>query len=368
MPSMPLTVPLDSSSTAPGRRAGTAAVHAAPDQGADSTAHDALPDDELLLHDLHPAKDDMRGDILDGLTSSPKTLPCKYFYDERGSALFDEICELDEYYPTRTETAILVKHADDMASRLGENALLIELGSGSSTKTPLLLGALREAAGYVPIDISKEHLMSASHRIRATFPQLAVRPVCADFTAPLDLPDFGLAASRRYVFFPGSTMGNFGPAGQRKLLHQIVSLCGPEGGGLLIGLDLLKDRDTLEAAYNDGGGVTAAFNMNLLERVNRELGGDFSIEHFEHHAPFNADEERIEMHLVSTFEQTAQIGEDIVHFEAGERICTEHSYKFSVDAFTRLAGEVGLRQRAVWTDDDGLFAVMLFETSSPSTA
>lgn len=336
--------------------------------GAGDLASEGGADPELPLHDLHPAADDMRGDILAGLLATPKTLPCKYFYDQRGSALFDEICELDEYYPTRTETAILEKHAEDMARQIGSDALVIELGSGSSTKTPVLLDALHDAAGYVPIDISKEHLMDAARRIHEAFPDLAVRPVCADFTTPLDLPDFGLDAKRRYVFFPGSTMGNFDPAGRREILHQIVSLCGEQGGGLLIGLDLLKDRKTLEAAYNDGRGVTAAFNLNLLERVNRELQGTFEVDGFEHDAPFNADEERIEMHLVSTSDQDARIGDEIVSFEAGERICTEYSHKFSVEAFTRLAKEVGLQQRAVWTDDDALFAVMLFETTRSGAA
>jgi len=322
------------------------------------------PDFELTLHDLHPAPDDMRGDILAGLRSTPRTLPCKYFYDERGSALFDAICELDEYYPTRTETAILERHAGDMAAAMGEGALVIELGSGSSTKTPLLLGALDRPAGYVPIDISREHLLGAAGRIRDGFSDLPVWPVCADFTTPLDLPTFDVAPSKRFVFFPGSTMGNFDPAGRRRLLNQIVSLCAPEGGGLLIGLDLLKDRETLEAAYNDRHGTTADFNLNLLERVNRELGSDFDLAGFDHHAPFNADEGRIEMHLVSRADQTVTIGD--AHFElgAGERICTEHSYKFSLEAFASLAAEVGLEQKAVWTDADRLFAVALFETSS----
>jgi len=323
---------------------------------------------ELPLIDLHPAPDDMRGDILSGLRSTPKTLPCKYFYDERGSALFDAICELDEYYPTRTETAILERHAADMAAHIGEGALVIELGSGSSTKTPLLLDALDHSAGYVPIDISREHLLDASHRIVDAFPDLAVRPVCADFTAPLELPDLGVSPRRRIVFFPGSTMGNFDRHARRALLQRMVALCQPEGGGVLIGLDLLKDRRTLEAAYNDSEGVTAAFNLNLLERVNRELGGQFDLERFEHDAPFNEREERVEMHLVSTEAQTVAIGDEAVHFEAGERICTEHSHKFSVERFSALAREVGLSRRAVWTDDDGLFAVLLFETTAAARA
>ncbi len=305
----------------------------------------------------------MRGDILAGLRASPKTLPCKYFYDERGSALFDAICDLDEYYPTRTETGILHRHVGDMAAAMGDGALVIELGSGSSTKTPVLLGALEGAAGYVPIDISREHLLGAAERIRETFPSMPVWPVCADFTAPLELPHLDVEANSRFVFFPGSTMGNFDPAGRRELLHQIVSLCQPEGGGLLIGLDLLKDRETLEAAYNDERGITADFNLNLLERVNRELDADFDIDAFDHHAPFNADARRIEMHLVSRAHQTVAIGDARIDFAEGERVCTEHSYKFSLDEFGTLASEMGLERRAVWTDDAGLFAVALFQTS-----
>ncbi len=354
MPS-PASAPTPSTTKTRARRDGHAGARALP-------RHEEEPDLELNLHDLHPAPDDMRGDILAGLRSTPKTLPCKYFYDERGSALFDDICELDEYYPTRTETSILTRHAGDMAAAMGEGALVIELGSGSSTKTPLLLGALERGAGYVPIDISRAHLMSAAGRIRETFPSLPIWPVCADFTAPLELPRLDVAPRRRFVFFPGSTMGNFDPAGRRRLLHQIVSLCRPEGGGLLIGLELLKDRETLEAAYNDARGVTAEFNLNLLERVNRELDADFDLDAFEHHAPFNAEEGRIEMHLVSRADQSVRIGDARIDFGADERVCTEHSYKFSLDEFGALAAEVGLERRAVWTDDDALFAVALFET------
>jgi dimethylhistidine N-methyltransferase len=361
--------PTDSSHELRSRRhSATRAKQASPTQTPRRDFSNGEPGNELPLLDLHPAADDMRGDILSGLRSTPKTLPCKYFYDERGSALFDAICELDEYYPTRTETAILEAHAGDMAAQIGKGALVIELGSGSSTKTPLLLDALCETAGYVPIDISREHLLDAAGRIRDDFPDLAVRPVCADFTAPLELPDLGVTPRRRIVFFPGSTMGNFDPAGRRKLLGQMVSLCGPEGGGVLIGLDLLKDRETLEAAYNDRLGVTAAFNLNLLERVNRELDGQFDLARFEHHAPFNAAAERIEMHLVSTEAQTVAIGDEEVRFEAGERVCTEHSHKFSIEGFTRLAREVGLHRRAVWTDEDELFAVLLFETGPTTRA
>jgi dimethylhistidine N-methyltransferase len=351
--SAPESAPSSSSAQAAARSSAATRIHHS----------EVAPDLELRLHDLHPAPDDMRGDIVSGLTGSPKTLPCKYFYDERGSALFDEICELDEYYPTRTETAILEEHVGDMAAAMGKGALVIELGSGSSTKTPLLLDALDDPAGYVPIDISREHLLGAAERIRETFPSMPVWPVCADFTAPLSLPPVEVAVHRRFVFFPGSTMGNFDAAGRRKLLHRIASLCQPEGGGLLIGLDLLKDRPTLEAAYNDARGVTADFNLNLLERINRELDSDFDPGAFEHDAPFNEEEGRIEMHLVSRADQTVFIGDTRIDFAEGERICTEHSYKFSLDEFGALAAEAGLYLRSVWTDEDELFAVALFETS-----
>src|SRR5512134_720665 len=230
----------------------------------------ALP---LELCDLAPERASFLADVLAGLTRPQKTLPCKYFYDERGSALFERICQLPEYYPTRTELGILRRHAGAMAAALGPRCLLVEYGSGSSTKTTLLLERLEEPTAYVPIDISREHLLRAAAALSARHPRLAVRPVCADFTRPFALPKLP-GALRRAAFFPGSTIGNFGPAEARKFLAQVAEQCG-SGGLLLIGVDLRKPREILEPAYDDAEGVTAEFNRNLLRRINRELGADF---------------------------------------------------------------------------------------------
>jgi dimethylhistidine N-methyltransferase len=316
---------------------------------------------DIPLHDLHPAPDDLRGEVLSGLHRAPRTLPCKYFYDAVGSRLFDEICDLDEYYLTRAECAILEQDGADIARAIGPGALLVELGSGSSTKTHIVLEALERSAGYVPVDISREHLVAAAHRISQAFPELPVHPVCADFTEGVGLPDGVDESAPRYVFFPGSTIGNFDAAGRLRVLEHVVELCGDTGGGLLIGIDLIKDRDVLEAAYNDAAGVTAAFNLNLLERVNRELDADFDVARFRHEAVFNQARCRVEMYLVSEADQIARVEGHRFAFRRGERICTEHSYKFSVEGFSEQAARVGLERRGVWTDPDEQFAVLLFE-------
>jgi dimethylhistidine N-methyltransferase len=303
----------------------------------------------------------MLGEVVHGLANEPKSLPCKYFYDQRGSRLFDRICELDEYYPTRTEIRILEERAGEIAARVGEGRWVFELGSGSSTKTRILLGALARPAGYVPIDISREHLLDAAGRIAERFPHVAVRPVCADFNAPLTLPGYVREPSsgRRMVFFPGSTIGNFGPETRVALLQRMRELCGPAGGHLLIGIDLVKDVKQLEAAYNDAEGVTAEFNLNLLQRLNRELGADFELDRFEHRAVFDRRRQRIEMHLVSTEEQRVRVDGRAFELESGETICTEHSYKFTVSGFGERAAQSGWRLESAWTDDDDLFAILL---------
>lgn len=316
----------------------------------------------LPIHDLHPPRGDMHAEVVEGLSASPKTLPCKYFYDERGSHIFDRICELDEYYVTRTEVGILERVASEIAARLGPDALIIELGSGSSTKTHILLDALERPAGYVPIDISKEHLRAAARRVGADFPAMPVHPVCADFTEPLELPRLERGAASRYVFFPGSTIGNFDLEGQRRLLRRIVPMCRPQGGGLLIGIDLIKDIDTLEAAYDDAAGVTAEFNLNLLHRLNRDLGSNFDLSRFRHRARYDRIHDRIEMHLVSEAKQSVCLGDDSFAIDEGESICTEHSHKFSVQGFSALAAEVGLELDTVWTDPEEHFAVLVLRT------
>jgi dimethylhistidine N-methyltransferase len=298
-----------------------------------------------------------RADVLHGLSLPAKELPCKYFYDERGSRLFEQICELDEYYLTRTELAIMRRHAAAMAARIGPRCLLIEFGSGSSTKTRLLLDRLGNPAGYVPVDISGAHLERSSRILAADYPRLPVRPFHADFTAPLTLQGDLAPDARRVVYFPGSTMGNFTPEEARKLLQHVRALCGT-GGGLLIGLDLKKDRPTLEAAYNDARGVTSEFNLNLLRRINRELGGDFRLESFRHYAFYNDEESRIEMHLVSTTRQIVQIGAARIPLAPEEAILTEYSYKFNAEAFGELATAAGLCLDGVWTDERRWFGVL----------
>jgi dimethylhistidine N-methyltransferase len=322
----------------------------------------AAPDRLLPVHDLHPPRGDMHAEVVEGLSASPKTLPCKYFYDEQGSHLFDRICELDEYYVTRTEIGILERVAPEIANRLGPDALILELGSGSSTKTHILLDALERPAGYVPIDISKEHLRAAAARVRGEFPHVPVHPVCADFTEPLELPRFAHGARQRFVYFPGSTIGNFDPEGQRRLLRRVAPMCQPEGGGLLIGIDLIKDVRILEAAYDDAEGVTAEFNLNLLERLNRDIGTDFDRSRFAHRALYNREHDRIEMHLVSQADQAVALDDERFRLEEGETICTEHSHKFSVGSFSALAAEVGLELDGIWFDPDELFAILLLRT------
>ncbi|MEL7060910.1 MAG: L-histidine N(alpha)-methyltransferase [Acidobacteriota bacterium] len=300
------------------------------------------------------AADSAREEILAGLRSVPKTIHCKFLYDERGSQLFDAITELPEYYPTRTELAIMEEHVEEMARSLGPHVLLVELGSGSSTKTPMLLERLDEPVAYVPVDISSEHLHAAAERLRERFPRLDIQPIAADYTADYRLPE--VEARRTVVYFPGSTIGNFPPGAIEDFLRHIAELCGP-GGALLIGVDLRKDRETLERAYDDAEGVTAAFNLNLLRRFNRELGADFDLDAFAHRAIWNEVDGRIEMSLVSRRDQTVSVGEEQLQFAAGEAILTEHSHKFTVEQFAEIAAAAGFRVDRVWADSDNRFSV-----------
>ncbi len=301
-----------------------------------------------------------RDDVLRGLRASQKELPCKYFYDDRGSQLFDQICKLDEYYLTRTELAILRLNASAIADRLGRDCLLIEFGSGSALKTRLLLDHLVEPAAYVPIEIARTHLERSTRALADRYPGLEVLPVCADFTGHFDVPRSTRPPRRRVIFFPGSTIGNFGPEAATELLRRFAALGGPEVG-LLIGVDLAKDANVVEPAYNDRQGITAAFNLNLLARINRELGADFPLDGFRHHAFHNPALGRIEMHLVCLDALTVEIGDVAVAFEAGESIRTECSYKYSLDQFQRLAATAGLRVKDVWTDESNLFSVQYLE-------
>jgi dimethylhistidine N-methyltransferase len=317
---------------------------------------------------LKPAPRDLErerflADALDGLRQRRKTLPCKYFYDAEGSKLFDQICALPEYYPTRTELGILRAHAADMAQCLGPETLLVEYGSGSSVKTRLLLDRLARPAAYVPVDISREHLLETALALRVDYPQLEIAPVCADFAVPFALPRPRRPAVRRAVYFPGSTIGNFSEAGAIALMAGVARLVGP-GGVFLVGVDLAKDPRVLERAYDDAAGVTAAFNLNLLARMNRELDADFDLRRFRHRAIWVESVRRIEMHLVSDVEQVAHLEGVEIHFERGESICTEHSHKYTQDGFARLARRAGLAVRRVWTDRAERFSVQYLEARS----
>jgi dimethylhistidine N-methyltransferase len=309
---------------------------------------------------------DFRTDVLAGLAEPRKTLPCKYFYDARGTELFDAICELDEYYPTRTEIGILREHAREMAWLIGPRARLVELGSGSSTKTRILLDQLPDLDAYVPVDISPEYLTRATGELARDYPDLRVVPVAADYTQPFDLPK-GDRPSRAVAFFPGSTIGNLEPNDARDFLRVVAGLC-HGGGGLLIGVDLKKDRRTLEAAYDDAKGVTAAFNMNLLVRINRELGGDFDLASFRHRAFYNEKEGRIEMQLVSQRQQSVHVGSVRFDFAEGEPITTEYSYKYDAGQFAELAKSAGFGSERVWTDNQRLFSVQYFGVERRKTA
>jgi dimethylhistidine N-methyltransferase len=315
------------------------------------------------LVDLSPTVDEFRADVLAGLSRRRRRLPCKYFYDRRGSRLFDRICGLEEYYPTRTELAIMRAFAHEMAATIGPRATLIELGSGSSLKTRLLIDALPDLAEYIPVDISRAHLHRAAARLAEEYPDLRVIPLCADFTQGIHLPP-SLGSTKRVVYFSGSTIGNFVPREARRLLARIARLVGPQGG-LLIGVDLVKERHTLVSAYNDTQGVTAAFNVNLLARINRELRGTFDCAAFRHLAVYDSARRRIEMHLASTRQQSVLVDGERFEFEPGETICTEYSHKYTIDQFAALAEPGGLRLVRAWTDPSRWFAVMCFTACVP---
>ena len=308
------------------------------------------------LLDLHPEPSDFLGEVVEGLSSPKKTLPYKYFYDARGSALFDRICELEEYYPTRTELGIMEDSIDAIAECLGPEVLLVEFGSGSSIKTRILLDHLDHPVAYVPIDISREHLVRTAHELQEAYPKIEILPLCADYTTEYYLPKASRMSRRKVVYFPGSTIGNFEPAMARMFLERVGQTVG-EGGGLLLGFDLEKDAAVLERAYNDSEGVTAEFNLNLLRRINRELGADFDLEGFEHRAVYNRDLGRIEMYLYSRREQTVGVGGRRFGFAAGERIHTENSHKYTLEKMRRLTSEAGFALQQVWKDERSYFCV-----------
>jgi dimethylhistidine N-methyltransferase len=313
----------------------------------------------FIFHDLAPGEESFRDAVLGGLGRARKAIPCKFFYDARGSALFEEICRLPEYYPTRTEIAILEENSFDIAAQMGPHCRLIEFGSGASHKVRILLEALDRPAAYVPADISREHLRDAAISLAEDFPSVPVIAVCADYTRPFPLPPLPGAKGKRVGFFPGSTIGNFEPDAAVAFLVNYARILGP-GGEMMIGVDLKKDPEILDAAYNDRAGVTAAFNLNLLERVNRELDGDLDTDRFEHLAFYNNAEGRIEIYIRSLADQEARIAGQRFSFAKGELIHTEYSYKYSVAEFRGLAAQAGFRPVDTWTDPAELFSVHYF--------
>ena len=302
--------------------------------------------------------DGFREDVIAGLSLPQKALPPKYFYDAKGSRLFEAICRLREYYPTRAELALTRRHSGAIARFAGRGSssrvALIEYGSGESVKSQLLIEALRPSP-YIPVDISADALRHAAAKLRRLFPWLDILPVHGDFTRPLKIP-VAQAKGRRVVYFPGLTIGNLTPEQAHAFLRMTRGQVGPNGA-MLVGVDLKKDASVLHAAYNDAEGVTAAFNLNLLARINRELGGDFSLRRFRHYAFYNPALGRIEMHLVSLVPQAVNIGNFRFSFDAGESIHTENSYKYSIEGFQALARRAGFRGRMVWTDSKGLFSL-----------
>jgi dimethylhistidine N-methyltransferase len=312
-----------------------------------------------------PWPSDFGRDVHAGLSATAKALPAKYFYDRRGSELFEQICCLPEYYPTRTERRILHDNAAEIAAIIGADVELVEFGAGAAEKVRLLLDVLERPRGYLPIDISGPHLAAAVAPLAADYPAVAVRPVAGDFTQVLPLPAPLPQARCRVGFFPGSTIGNFTPEEALGFLRNATRMLrsdrarkgAADGAGLLIGVDLVKDPALLHAAYNDAAGVTAAFNLNLLARINRELNGDFDLDRFDHYAFYQPAQHRIEMHLVSRHAQSVRICDRRYSFAAGESIHTENSYKYTPTRFRALAEQAGFRPAAMWTDADSLFSL-----------
>ncbi|MCK0512593.1 L-histidine N(alpha)-methyltransferase [Aromatoleum buckelii] len=314
----------------------------------------------------HPLRDGAEDDdfcsaLLAGLAATPKQVSCKFFYDAEGSALFDRICTLPEYYPTRVEFDLLERHTAELAGLIGPDVELVEFGAGSGRKVRRLLDALQRPRAYVPVDISGEHLRQAASRLSADYPRLDVRPIVADYTHAFDLPPSISAVRRRVGFFPGSTIGNFAPEEATGFLAMAAALL--DGGGLLIGVDLVKDPALLHAAYNDSQGVTAAFNKNLLARANRELGADFAEDGFAHYAFYQPLARRVEMHLVSLAAQRVRVAGREFRFAAGETLHTENSYKYTIDGFRSLAEQAGFVPRRYWTDAARLFSLHWLEVA-----
>ncbi|MBM3487179.1 MAG: L-histidine N(alpha)-methyltransferase [Alphaproteobacteria bacterium] len=312
------------------------------------------------FRDYEPEVGRFEQDVLAGLAGAAKSLPCKYFYDRRGSQLFERICTLDAYYPTRTEMGILRAHVPAIARRIGPDAHIIEYGSGSAAKARILLAALERPAAYVAIDMARDHLLAATTALAREFPEVEIAAYCADYSAPLEIPaPRRRRLARRVGFFPGSTIGNLTPEEAKAFLVGVRRQVGV-GGGLLIGVDLKKDTRLLDLAYNDPDGVTAAFNFNILVRINRELAGTFDLARFAHYAFYSAEHGRVEMHLVSLTDQDVRVAGTRFAFRAGETIHTENSYKYGIDEFQALAGTADFVEGTVWTDEHRLFGLHHF--------
>ena len=318
--------------------------------------HQTITKNPTIVVDLLADTNNTLLQITHGLQKDQKELPCKLFYDERGSKLFERICRLHEYYPTRTETAIMQQNVHEVVDLVGHGAMLIEYGSGSSSKVRILLDHLPEVAAYVPVDISKEQLFMAAQGLKRDYAELEIIPVSADYNNLFELPIIGKKVFHKLAYFPGSTIGNFYPIQAIDFMRNIADVVGP-GGGLLIGTDLQKDTKVLNKAYNDRAGVTAAFNLNMLIHINAEFGADFNVDQFKHFAFYNEELGRIEMHLISQANQTAHIVGEAFNFKEGESILTEVSYKYTLEGFAEMAYEAGFVVIEAWVDPKNYFSV-----------
>ncbi|AHA29923.1 L-histidine N(alpha)-methyltransferase [Exiguobacterium sp. MH3] len=312
----------------------------------------------VIGYDLYTPQQNMRLEVIEGLMREQKVLPAKYFYDHIGSQLFEQITQQPEYYPTRTELAILEQHRAEIARSIGDVHTLIEYGSGSSRKIQILLETFTHLDTYMPIDISKDFLMESARQLSERYPALHIKAVCGDYSQSISLPVE--ESQKRVIFFPGSTIGNFEPEEAMRFLRHSSRIL-ETGDGFLIGVDLKKSVDVLERAYNDAAGVTAAFNLNMLTHLNQMLEGTFDVTRFEHHAFYNEEKGRIEMHLRSQLDQLVQVGDVTVPFKQGETIHTENSYKYSKEEFETLARQSGFHSVNCWIDDDERFSVHYLE-------
>ena len=312
----------------------------------------------IQFYDYHPEPSDFFSEVIEGLSDKQKYIPPKFFYDRTGSELFEAICETKEYYPTRTEQAILQDNVKEIAHIIGRNCVLLEPGSGNCEKVRLLLDVIKPSA-YVPMDISRIHLKNAAQCLSEEYPWLDVLAACVDFTKPLEL-SFCPDNRKKIAFFPGSSIGNFEPSEAIHFMSHVADTVEP-GGGMLIGVDLKKDRHILDAAYNDKAGITARFNLNILDRINHELNGNFDLDNFEHYAFYNELKGRVEMHLRSMESQQVTVDNTQINLDKNETIHTENSYKYTIDEFQSMAEKAGFEPVYVWTDPQNLFSVHYFE-------